>query len=48
VETEGGVHLHHLVWGICIMLAAGFLGVRLDFDYPWAASWPPCSAPVPG
>jgi hypothetical protein len=35
VETEGGVHLHHLVWGICIMLAAGFLGVSLDFDYPW-------------
>jgi len=34
VETEGGVHLHHLVWGICIMLAAGFLGVSLDFDYP--------------
>ncbi|HEY2601217.1 MAG TPA: hypothetical protein VGI67_06650 [Thermoleophilaceae bacterium] len=35
VETEGGVHLHHLVWGICLMLAAGFVGVSLDFDYPW-------------
>jgi hypothetical protein len=35
VETEGGVHLHHLVWGICVMLASGFVGVSLDFDYPW-------------
>ena len=35
VETEGGMHLHHLVWGICLMLGAGFLGVSLDFDYPW-------------
>lgn len=26
VETEGGVHLHHLVWGICLMMAAGFVG----------------------
>jgi hypothetical protein len=35
VKTESGVHLHHLVWGICLMLAAGFLGVSLDFEYPW-------------
>jgi hypothetical protein len=35
VQTEGGVHLHHLVWGICLMLASGFVGVSLDFDYPW-------------
>jgi hypothetical protein len=35
VQTEGGVHLHHLVWGICLMLGAGFVGVSLDFDYPW-------------
>jgi hypothetical protein len=26
VETEDGVHLHHLVWGICLMMAAGFVG----------------------
>jgi hypothetical protein len=25
VETKGGLHLHHLVWGICLMMAAGFL-----------------------
>jgi hypothetical protein len=35
VKTGSGVHLHHLVWGICIMLASGFLGVSLDFDNPW-------------
>jgi hypothetical protein len=35
VQTEGGVHLHHLVWGICLMLGAGFVGVSLHFDYPW-------------
>lgn len=25
LQTEGGVHLHHLVWGICLMMLAGFL-----------------------
>jgi hypothetical protein len=35
VDTEGSVRLYRLVWGICIMLAAGFLGVSMDFDYPW-------------
>jgi hypothetical protein len=25
VQTEGGVHLHHLVWGIVMMMLAGFL-----------------------
>ena len=35
VETSGGMHLHHLVWGICLMLASGFLGVSLQFGNPW-------------
>ncbi|HEX4761030.1 MAG TPA: hypothetical protein VH256_09530 [Thermoleophilaceae bacterium] len=35
VQTEGGVHLHHLVWGICLMLVAGFIGVSLKLDEPW-------------
>lgn len=26
VVTEGGLHLHHLVWGIVLILASGFLG----------------------
>jgi len=26
VTTEGGLHLHHLVWGIVLLLLSGFLG----------------------
>lgn len=26
VKTSGGLHLHHLVWGIFLLLIAGFLG----------------------
>ncbi len=26
VVTEGGLHLHHLVWGILLLLLSGFLG----------------------
>ena len=29
VETESGLHLHHLVWGISLMLVGGFLGFAL-------------------
>jgi hypothetical protein len=29
VVSDSGVHLHHLVWGICLMLAAGTLGFAL-------------------
>ncbi|WCB95104.1 hypothetical protein DSM104299_03846 [Baekduia alba] len=35
VETEGGVHLHHLVWGICMMMLAGFLGFAAPLEAPW-------------
>jgi hypothetical protein len=35
VETEGGVHLHHLVWGICLMMLCGFLGFAVSLDPPW-------------
>jgi hypothetical protein len=33
VVSDGGVHLHHLVWGICLMLAAGAAGFAA-FDAP--------------
>jgi hypothetical protein len=36
VQTEGGVHLHHFVWGIFLMLGAGFVGVGLHLDEPWS------------
>ncbi len=35
VETEGGVHLHHFVWGIFLMMGAGFVGIGLHLHEPW-------------
>jgi hypothetical protein len=35
VQTEGGVHLHHLVWGICLMMLAGFLAFAVALEAPW-------------
>src|SRR5437868_15442343 len=34
VTTKGGVHLHHLVWGIVLLLFAGFLGFVLPTSSP--------------
>jgi hypothetical protein len=34
VVSDSGVHLHHLVWGICLMLAAGTLGFALFSKSP--------------
>jgi hypothetical protein len=34
VQTQG-VHLHHLVWGICLMLLCGFLAFALPLVAPW-------------
>lgn len=31
----GGVHLHHLVWGICLLLLAGFLAFAAPLRAPW-------------
>jgi hypothetical protein len=31
----GGVHLHHLVWGICLMLLSGFLAFAAPLRAPW-------------
>jgi hypothetical protein len=35
VQTGSGVHLHHLVWGICLMLVAGFIGISVELHDPW-------------
>lgn len=35
VVTDGGVHLHHLVWGICLMMASGTLAFTLREETPW-------------
>lgn len=31
----GDLHIHHLVWGICLVLIAGFLGFAADLQNPW-------------
>jgi hypothetical protein len=35
VTTESGLHLHHLVWGIVLMLVAGFLDFAVNPVSPW-------------
>lgn len=34
VETGGGLHIHHLVWGISLLLIAGFVSFATE-DAPW-------------
>jgi hypothetical protein len=33
--VTGGVHLHHLVWGIVLMMAGGSVGFALNGQQPW-------------
>jgi uncharacterized membrane protein len=33
--VKGGVHVHHLAFGICLMIAAGALGFAFYNDTPW-------------
>jgi hypothetical protein len=35
LETEGGLHFHHLVWGISLLLISGFLTFGVDLEAPW-------------
>ncbi len=35
VSTSSGLHLHHLVWGIVLLLLSGFLGFALNPVSPW-------------
>jgi hypothetical protein len=35
VETKGGTHIHHLVWGILLLLAMGYVGLATDPASPW-------------
>src|ERR671936_2010064 len=32
---SGGVHIHHLVWGICLMMVSGFLSFAAPLEAPW-------------
>ncbi len=31
----GGTHIHHLVWGILLLLVNGYIGVAIHPDDPW-------------
>jgi hypothetical protein len=31
----GGTHIHHLVWGILLLVIAGYVGVTIAPDSPW-------------
>lgn len=31
----GGTHIHHLVWGILLLLISGYIGVAIGPDSPW-------------
>jgi hypothetical protein len=35
VETKGGTHIHHLVWGILLLLMLGYLGLAASPESPW-------------
>ena len=35
VETKGGTHIHHLVWGILLLLVSGYVGIALTPSGPW-------------
>jgi hypothetical protein len=35
VVSDSGVHPHHLVWGICLMMGSGALGFALFDSSPW-------------
>jgi hypothetical protein len=35
VQTDSGLHLHHLVWGICLVLICGFLAFAAPLTAPW-------------
>src|SRR2546430_7706106 len=33
--TTGGVHIHHLVWGISLLLLSRFIAFATDLEPPW-------------
>jgi hypothetical protein len=35
VQTKGGTHVHHLVWGILLLMACGYVGVASEPASPW-------------
>jgi hypothetical protein len=35
VETKSGTHIHHLVWGILLLLTMGYVGIATSIPDPW-------------
>jgi hypothetical protein len=35
VETKGGTHIHHMVWGILLLMTMGYLGLAVHPESPW-------------
>ena len=35
VRTKSGTHIHHLVWGILLIMTTGYLGLAVDMGSPW-------------
>ncbi|MFL5819798.1 MAG: hypothetical protein ACJ76S_03845 [Solirubrobacteraceae bacterium] len=35
VQTGSGLHIHHLVWGICLLMITGFLEFAVSPQTPW-------------
>jgi hypothetical protein len=35
VETKGGTHVHHMFWGILLLLSMGYIGLSFDLGTPW-------------
>jgi hypothetical protein len=35
VQTKSGTHIHHLVWGILLLLVMGYLGLATHAPSPW-------------
>ena len=35
VETKTGTHIHHLVWGILLLMVMGYLGIATAIPDPW-------------
>lgn len=35
VETKSGTHIHHMVWGILLLMTMGYVGLATDLGSPW-------------
>jgi hypothetical protein len=35
LETESGLHIHHRVWGISLLLLSGFITFATELEAPW-------------